>query len=287
MIAADLCGASAGESTTTVSARRSMAYAAAIGADDACYADDLRPGGIVAPPPFCVSLEWPVVSGWWCRLGGFATPEDAWGSVHVLQDSRFHRPIVVGRTLRTRGRFAAVRPTSAGAYVAIRLDTDDVESGERVVTSFWGGIFYGVEVGGEGRVAEEAEALRVEASTPEGAARVEIAVDRLFPHRYSECAQIWNPIHTERAAARARGLDDIILHGSATWAMAAHHLVRIYANGDPRRLRRVAARFKGMVIPGQPIVLEHDRPPSAKATAFAVRNARGELAITHGIAELD
>jgi acyl dehydratase len=86
--------------------------------------------------------------------------------------------------------------------------------------------------------------------------------------------------------ARRNGLDDIILHGSATWAMAAHRLVRAHANGEPARLRRIACNFKGVVVPGAQITLEHEREKDTRGrVAFAVRNARGELAMTHGIAE--
>ena len=38
-------------------------------------------------------------------------------------------------------------------------------------------------------------------------------------HVYTECARIWNPIHTDVAYARAAGLPDIILHGTATLAL--------------------------------------------------------------------
>ena len=53
---------------------------------------------------------------------------------------------------------------------------------------------------------------------------------------YSECARIWNPIHSDHATALASGLDGPILHGTATMARAVSILVRKYGNDDPRRV---------------------------------------------------
>ena len=65
-------------------------------------------------------------------------------------------------------------------------------------------------------------------------------------HVYSECARIWNPIHTDVAVARAAGLPNIILHGTATLALAVSHVMR-HAALDPRDVRRVRSSFTGMV----------------------------------------
>jgi acyl dehydratase len=104
-------------------------------------------------------------------------------------------------------------------------------------------------------------------------------------HVYTECAAIWNPIHTERAYALASGLPDIILHGSCTWAMALQRLAADHAPKSPLPFRRFAARFSGMVVPGRSIVLEAS-PPKDGRIAFALRNAEGQLALSHGVAEL-
>ena len=63
-------------------------------------------------------------------------------------------------------------------------------------------------------------------------------------------------------------------------------LIHAAAGGDPRRLRRLAGRFKGMVFPGDTLELEYGRE-SPGVLQFAVRTPRGELAITHGVAEID
>ena len=55
--------------------------------------------------------------------------------------------------------------------------------------------------------------------------------------------------------ATAAGLPDIILHGTATWALAGRELVARCADRDPTRLRRLRGCFRAMVIPGTAIEL--------------------------------
>lgn len=285
---ASAVGQSLGESTVEVTPRMTMAYAAALGEGGECYLDDLRRGGVVAPPPFCVVLEWPVVNGRMYREASGTSAVEAYGSIHVLQDSRFHRLVSPGDRLRTSGRVIQVRQTTAGALMVSRLATIDAGSGEPVISSWFGAIFLGMAVDGTGAAIEEPPTLRPERGLPAGdVQRVVVPVGRTLPHIYTECADIWNPIHTERRIALATKLPDIILHGTATWALTAQALIRSRGDGDPSRLLRLAGRFHGMVIPGTDITVEHvvDRQHPGMVQ-FAVRTAAGELAITHGVAEL-
>jgi acyl dehydratase len=281
-------GKSLGESIVEVTPRMTMAYAAGLGEEGECYMDDLRQAGVVAPPPFCVVLEWPIVNGPMYREASGTSAEEAYGSIHVLQDSRFHRLVRPGDRLRTSGHVIQVRQTSAGALMVSRLATTDAASGEPVITSWFGAIFLRMAVDGTGAAIEEPPALRPERGLPAGELeRVVIPIGRTLPHIYTECAHIWNPIHTERKIALATKLPDIILHGTATWALAAQALIRCRGGGDPSRLVRLAGRFHGMVIPGTDITIEHVAEPQHPGTVqFAVKNAAGELAITHGVAEL-
>ena len=104
-----------------------------------------------------------------------------------------------------------------------------------------------------------------------------------MPHAYTECADIWNPIHTERQAALAAGLPDIILHGTATWALAGREIVREHCEGDASRLKRLFGRFTAMVIPGNDITVALSRPAEG-AIGFTVFNHQGQPAISDGLA---
>ncbi len=298
-IRASAVGEKIAESEVEVSARQLLAYAAGIGEVADVHFDDARPGGCLGVPAFCVSLEWPAVrakaSG---NLFG-ASGEEILRGVHASQDSTFHRPIRPGDRLRVGGQVASIRATRAGALVLNKIVTADASTDEPVVTSWYGSIFRGVEVVGEAEPLElpqplPLEAADVPASAPESAStRVSIPIAREAPHVYSECADIWNPIHTERQVALGAGLPDIILHGTATWALAAREIVRQRCDGDPLRLRRLHGRFAAMVFPGTAIDIEIGCATGDQAVAgaagaipFGVRNAEGQLAVAQGVAQL-
>ncbi len=283
-------GREAGAATFEASTRRLMAYAAGIEATDECYFDDLREGGIIGHPAFCMSFEWPVVSGpdYLAAIGRSADVPR--GAVHVLQDSHFHRPIRAGDALHTRARIAQVRQTRVGVLVTSRVETRSAGDNAPVVTTWTAAMFLKETLAGAPEAGDEPPALRDDAEVTAGRPR-QLHIDTApgLAHRYTECACVWNPIHTERAAARAIGLPDIILHGTATWALAGQALIHAAGGGDPRRLRRLAGRFKGMVFPGDRLELDYGAAGADRAGVwqFAVRTPRGDLAITHGVAEFD
>ena len=91
---------------------------------------------------------------------------------------------------------------------------------------------------------------------------VEIPVDGGAAHTYTECARIWNPIHTDLAVALAADLPGLILHGTATLAHGVSVGVRHLAGGDPRAMVRIRGRFGSMVpMPGNtPISVPRKQP---------------------------
>ena len=96
-------------------------------------------------------------------------------------------------------------------------------------------------------------------------------------HVYTECARIWNPIHTDIAYARAAGLPGLILHGTATLALSVS---RTLHGVDPAKVRRVRCRFAGMVP--MPSTLTVLAAREAQEIAFETRNERGEAVISRG-----
>jgi acyl dehydratase len=93
--------------------------------------------------------------------------------------------------------------------------------------------------------------LSEEASPPSGAGGITwtelVGVPSTLALVYTECARIWNPIHTDVAVARAAGLPDPILHGTATLALAVSRVVARELGGEPGRVADIRARFSGMV----------------------------------------
>ena len=109
-------------------------------------------------------------------------------------------------------------------------------------------------------------------------------------HIYTECARIFNPIHTDAAVARAAGLPEIILHGTATLAMAVSRIVESEAGRDPApRVERVAARFGAMVMMPSTLtvrVLARDDSGKQPVVFFETLSGQGRLAIRDGMVVL-
>lgn len=89
------------------------------------------------------------------------------------------------------------------------------------------------------------------------------------------------PIHTEREVALAAGLPDIILHGTALWALAGREVIRTCCSGDPTRLKRLSGRFTATVIPGYDFELVCEEPLDG-VVGFTVGNHEGRAALSNG-----
>ncbi len=269
-----------------ITPRRLLAYAAGLGESQPRYLDDAAAAQVVGHPAFCVTLEWPVTLVLReAEILGLSQEEKIRG-VHAAQDSIFHRPIRSGDRLRTVASLVQVRRIRPGAFVLTKFETVDDRTAVPVVTSYASSIYRGVDVEGEDVCIEDIPSLptlEAAGSTAVAPTRIPIPIAREAPHVYTECAQIWNPIHTERQVALQAGLPDIILHGTATWALAAGHLIRHCAQSEPTRLRRFVGRFTAMVIPGHTIALEY-REPAGDTVTYTVCNAEGEPAISQGLA---
>ena len=278
----DALGAELEPSTVEVTARMTLAYAAGVGDVGPRTFDDAGEEPLMAPPAFCVRLEWAVLLPSRSALLGLDDRERP-RAVHVEQDSTFHRPIRPGDALTTRGRVVAIRGTRAGAFVRTRLLTTDARDGRPVVTSWHAAIYRDVGVRGDDGAIDDAPPVPGAPATLTGGAR--LAVPRQAAHVYTECSGIWNPIHTERRAALGLGLPDVILHGTATWAMAGREIVNAYAGGDPGRLQRLRARFQAPIVPGGEVGLTHGPGPEGDVH-FRVSNVRGETALAGGYAQV-
>ncbi len=241
---ARLVGATTGPTAVSVDARWLMAYAAALGETDPRYYDTIAAAGPAAHPLFSVCYEWPLA----LALRAKAMDESvARRGVHAFHNLVVHRPPQAGEGLRASARVVGVQRVRAGTLVVIRFSTTD-RTGVAVTTTDHGSIYRGVELKGDEIAPGGSQAPS--AASPPGAAKWQepIDVSLQMPHVYTECARIYNPIHTDGAVARAAGLPAIIVHGTATLALAVSRVVAHDLDADPARVRGVAARFTGMVM---------------------------------------
>ncbi len=283
-ISATIVGRTLGPRSVTLSARRIMAFAAGTEDRNPHYFDDTAAPPL-APPLLAVSLEWPLLVALRAELPGTGRDELRRG-VHAAHDVTFHRLPRAGETLRSTATIVALERRPSGAGLLTRLDTIDA-AGAPVFTTYNRGVYRGVELAGE--------PLRLDLPPPIPAAPADggwsstIDVPWGAAHVYTECADIWNPIHTERSAALAAGLPDIILHGTATLGYAAQTIVDRACGGDPTRLLRLTARFGAMVFPGTSLTIHSGTPCAIEdgaAIGYRVETADGAPAIRDGVALL-
>ena len=274
----------------TLAWRQSMNYAAAVHDPNPWYFDDARAGGIIAPPMQAVALTWPILERIQDFMPGGGIPLELLRTqVHYTEHICFHRPMRPGDQLTIHGRIAAILPHRAGTHVVIRFDAFDA-AGAPVFTEHNGGMIRGVACGSAGQGAPALPAVPLPQADTPVLWEAGIPIDPLAPFVYDGCANIFFPIHTSVQFARAVGLPNIILQGTATLALAMREIIDREAGADPRRLKVLSCRFGGMVLPGEEIhvqLLERRRDVGGQDLFFAVRNAAGSKAVSGGYARIE
>lgn len=273
--------------TQTVDTRWVLSYAAGLGLSDPLFLDDAQDKGPFVVPMFCVCLEWEAALKARNASLGLSAQELRQG-VHAWQQSRFRLPIRAGMTVTTTSEVVYLRRTSAGTYVVVRYQTSDAASGALLTDSHSGSMFRGVSMA-EGSPDEVGAAPVSETpAVPVSVARSvqQRHIEPTYPHVYTECARIWNPIHTEQRVARAAGLGNILLHGTATWALAAIAMARLQPEGDRAlaRLTQLEGQFRKPVWPGDTLQLR-ELQAAGHTLSFDVLTLRGDTAMSAGLAQ--
>ena len=274
-----------------VDARWLMAYAASLGDYNPCYLDTHATPNVIAHPVFPVCLEWPVILNTREFSRGqnptaSLSDEESRRGVHAAHDLHLLQPIHAGDELSTQATMTEIKSIRPGAAYTMRLDSTNTATGELVARTYQLGIYRGVDVVGGNVTGEMPAPLPALATANQlvNGSNFRLPISTGAAHTYTECAHIWNPIHTDKAFALQAGLPDIILHGTATLAMAVGKIVDEFANSQPQRIRRLGGRFSAMVLMPSTITLQTYQQDNI--VSYQVLNAAGELAISSGFVEL-
>lgn len=254
-------------------ARWAMAYAAALDDVRPCYFDDTA-GALAVHPVFPVCLEWPALVD---SLG--ANGVDMRRTVHATHDLELLGPLGPPREVRSRATVIGVEQRRPGIYLGWRFDTVDAD-GRPLARTWQGNLFLGETLHGPARwdeVLPHRDPLPLAAPS-----HLTLRAVAGLAHTYTECARIWNPLHTEMAVAAAAGMARPPLHGTATLALAVSALVGHCLGGDPRRVRRLGGRFNALVMLPCTLDLAWEDAPAAGRLRFEVRNVDGGRAIRDG-----
>ena len=271
--------------TVDVTWRMTTNYAAAVVDRNPRYFDDRQADGIVAPPMLAVALTWPITSDLGGHLENQDFPKDVLATqVHYTEHLIFHRLIRPGDRITIRGRIAGILPHRAGTHCIMRYDATDGD-GNPVFTEYIGGLLRGVICTDQGASLGLPQGPEADYSAPP-AWEAALLVDALAPYVYDGLTDIVFPIHTSPAFAEMVGLPGIIYQGTATLALAVREIVDREGGGDPGRLKSLACRFTGMVMPDSEIRVECIKR-QGNDIFFQVKNRDGQMAISRGYARLD
>lgn len=284
-IPTDLVGMTVAPMRHDVDERWTMAYAAGLRDHNPAYLDTARPGGVVAHPVFAVCPEWSViVASREASLAAGLSDTEVLTSVHATHDTTIHRLVRPGDRLTTSLELVGLVDKSPGALSTTRLTTVDAD-GAPVATTTQNGIYLGQPTDGPDR-PDPSPPPTLDVARSGTAVEVPIDIGAGDAHVYTECARIWNPIHTDPVVARGAGLPDIILHGTANLAHGVTQVIELHAGGDPHRVRRITGRFAAMVRLPSTITVAIWPPVAvddAEAVPFEVRNADGDAAVDRGV----
>jgi acyl dehydratase len=283
-----LVGTRVGPIKAAVDARWTMAYAAALDDLSSRYLDTRSSTGIIAHPLFPVCFEWPAAGEIRAKLRATMEPGEPARGVHATHHTILHRTIRPPVGVSTTAEIIGIERCSAGAYETVRFESRS-EDGEPLCTTYYGSLYRKVNVNGPDHSPEAPKPPAPVAGPQTPRAELPVRIDGGMAHIYTECARIWNPIHTDEAAAAAAGLPGLILHGTATLALAVSAIVKAEADSDPERIGEIYGRFGAMVMmPSKAVVRVHSRERSSRGDAifFEAINADGGRAIRDGVVVL-
>ncbi|MFD5709034.1 MaoC/PaaZ C-terminal domain-containing protein [Streptomyces pharetrae] len=164
--------------------------------------------------------------------------------LHGGQSLTLHRPLPAEGTATATDRIAAVYDKGKAAVLVMRTDVADAEG------PLWTGDTQ-IYVRGEGGWGgDRGPATRREppAGAPDRTVERPVREDQALLYRL--CGD-WNPLHADPEFAERAGFDRPILHGLCTYGITLKAVVDTLLAGDVARVRGYAARFAGVVYPGE------------------------------------
>ncbi|KDN20030.1 MaoC/PaaZ C-terminal domain-containing protein [Amycolatopsis rifamycinica] len=165
--------------------------------------------------------------------------------LHGKQEIRLHKPIPVEGKAVARSRIADVYDKGKAAVVVQEVAVTS-SAGDPLWTAR-SSIFARGE-GGFGGSRGPSETLSWPSGAPDAVLEVPTLPQQALLYRL--CGDR-NPLHADPAFARAAGFERPILHGLCTYGIVARVLVNEFLDGDPARVASFAAKFAGVVFPGE------------------------------------
>jgi acyl dehydratase len=193
-----------------------------------------------------------------------------------------HRPLAAQATLVSRPRVKEVIDKGRGNAAIIQNTRELVGEDGKPVATVDSSTFARKHGGFGGKVRETPVPHAVPESAPE------LICDLATPPNLALLYRLngdENPLHADPQRAKAAGFDRPILHGAASFGIAARAILRTYADYRPGRLKSIEARFSRPVFPGDIIRTEIWR--EGERVSFKCRVvSRNDIVLSNGLAIL-
>jgi acyl dehydratase len=191
-----------------------------------------------------------------------------------------HRPLAPQAQLVSRPRIREVIDKGLG-NAAIILNTRDLTAADGTLVATVDSSTFARKHGGFGGKVTETPAPPAVPQTPP-----QIVCDLPTPPNLALLYRLTgdeNPLHADPERAKVAGFDRPILHGAASFGIAAHAILRSVADYAPSRLASLEARFSKPVFPGETIRTEIW--PQGERVAFQCRVVgRNDIVLSNGLA---
>jgi acyl dehydratase len=264
-----------------VTAEAMMRYARAYNEDNPWFLDQARPDGIVAPPMFGVVMGWMPIM---LVMTDAELGVDLLRLLHGEQEMEFYRTVVPGDIVTSTAQITTVEEKPTGESVIVEVNSSN-QRGEPVQR-----MQFTAFIRGRGKRERRDEGVSESPSASEPVLRVSQTIDADQTYRYAQASGDHNPIHVDENMARMAGLPGIIVHGLCTMAFTSKVMIDHLCDRDPRRLKRLRARFSRPVFPGQTITTAVWSCPDRNGFqiyAYETRNPEGKVVIRDGIVEVE
>ena len=193
-----------------------------------------------------------------------------------------HRPLAAQATLVSRPRVKEVIDKGRGNAAIIQNTRELVGEDGKPVATVDSSTFARKHGGFGGKVRETPVPHAVPESAPE------LICDLATPPNLALLYRLngdENPLHADPQRAKAAGFDRPILHGAASFGIAARAILRTCADYRPGRLKSIEARFSRPVFPGDTIRTEIWR--EGERVSFKCRIvSRNDIVLSNGLATL-
>lgn len=169
--------------------------------------------------------------------------------LHGEQAIELHKPIPVAADVVTEGRVAGLYDKGKAALIVLEVETREKPTGEPLFTNQFSVFVRGA--GGFGGDSGPKARSEPPAREPDAVAESRTLPQQALLYRLNGDA---NPLHVDPDFAKLAGFDVPILHGLCSYGIVCKAVVDELLDGAVDKVARYAARFAGVLFPGETIV---------------------------------